>query len=136
MTNYAEKNPQGYQATHITSSRAFGYRKPQFGERRPSPTTSTAAPQAAASSTESDSSEGGVDPDEAAAEERAKIDLQISKAKADNCDLGKRNLAQLEAFTRIRVKDDDSGEERMMSDEEKASKIGEARQIIRDNCTA
>jgi hypothetical protein len=37
-------------------------------------------------------------------------------------------------YNRIRIKDE-NGEERILTEEEKASRTATARQIIRDNCT-
>ena len=124
VTNYAERNPQGYDAQFISSSRPFGY---QRGSGRP-----RAQQQDSASTESTTSDESGSDISIAA--ERQAMAQQIAEVKRSNCEMGKRNLAQLEAFRRIRVKDE-NGEERLLSDEEKAQRINETRQIIRENCT-
>jgi len=124
VTNYAERNPQGYNAQFISSSRPFGYLRdsgrPQ-AQRQDSANTE---------STTLDESDSGISMEA----ERQAIAQQIAEAKRSNCEMGKRNLARLEAFRRIRVSDE-NGEERLLSDEEKAQRINETRQIIRENCT-
>jgi len=131
VVNYAEKNPRNYDATHITSTRAFG--------RREIPRQPVAGTNSDGGSSDSDGrdSDGegsaGIDPDEAIAAERARVAAQVAQVKQGNCDIGKRNLAQLEAFSRIRVQGED-GQERVLTDEEKQQRINEARNIIRENC--
>ncbi len=124
VTNYAQRNPKGYDADFISSSRPFGY---QRGRGRPQAQRQASA---GTESTTSDESGSGISIEA----EREAIALQIAEVKRTNCEMGKRNLAQLEAFRRIRVRDED-GEERLLTDEEKAQRIDETRQIIRDNCT-
>lgn len=124
VTNYAQRNPQGYDAQFISSSRPFGF---QRGSGRPQ------AQQPDSADTESTTS-GESGSDISIEAERQAIAQQIVEVKRTNCEMGKRNLAQLEAFRRIRVRDE-NGEERLLSDEEKAQRINETRQIIRENCT-
>ncbi len=124
VTNYAQRNPQGYDAELVGSSRPFGYRR-ESGRPQEQQQGSTSS-----ESTTSDES----DDDFSIEEQRRAIDEQIAEVKRTNCEMGKRNLAQLEAFRRIRVRDED-GEERMLDEEEKAQRINESRQIIRENCT-
>ena len=63
------------------------------------------------------------------------VAAQIAALKSANCDIGKKNLVQLEMFDKIRIKNDD-GTDRLLSPAEKAEKIAVARQTIRDNCTS
>ena len=93
-------------------------------------------PTASASNpTEAPATDGNdtADLDTQIAIEKARIDQEISQAKKSNCAIGKRNLVQLEAYARIKIKDDD-GTERTLTDSEKASRIAEANQTIRENC--
>jgi len=122
VTNYAQRNPTGYDADHVTKARRFGDR---FVEERRSATPPNSTPV----------SSGEVDPDAIIAEEREALAVEIASLKKSNCDIGKKNLARLEAFRRIRVTDD-LGENRVISDEEKAEKVAVARQVIRENCRA
>tara|TARA_E500000331_G_scaffold346234_1_gene384852 strand:- start:1964 stop:2194 length:231 start_codon:yes stop_codon:yes gene_type:complete len=73
-----------------------------------------------------------VDPDAIAANEKASIQAELAKIKADNCRIGSQNLARLESYARIRIRGDD-GETRFLNDEEKAQPTEEARALIRDN---
>ncbi len=123
VTNYAERNPPGYDAEFVTRYQRFG--KPtQPRDETPAPAVSNSF---AASGTSS------VDPDAIVAEERDALRVKIASAKYSNCEIGKRNLAQLEAFRRIRVSDD-NGENRLLTQDEKQAKADEAREIIRENC--
>jgi hypothetical protein len=142
VTNYSER-PDDKLATQMSrNSRTDGrqddetqYRGSRPGavvapEEEPQPdrtVTTTPSPVGTAG-------DGGVDPDELIAKERAAIAAKIAETKSANCEIGKRNLAQLGAYSRIRVKDD-NGEERVLTDEERQAQIDEARQIVRDNCT-
>ena len=54
--------------------------------------------------------------------------------KQDNCRIGTQNLARLESYSRIKVREE-NGEERFLNDEEKARRTDEDRALIRDNCT-
>ena len=132
VTNYSERNPQGYNASHVTPQGRFGYRY-----QPPAADTDTPAPPAA-EETQAPASDSETLSDaqieQQIASERARIDAEIAKAKSSNCRIGKRNLAQLEAYARIRVKDDD-GQERVLTDAEKADRIATARKTIRENCT-
>ena len=123
ITNYAQRNPGGYDAELVGSARPFGYQR-QRGR-----------PQAQ----QQVSSNAGLPADESGSNisievERAAMNRQIAEVKRSNCEMGKRNLAQLEAFHRIRVRDA-NGVEKLLSDEEKAQRMDETRQIIRENCT-
>jgi hypothetical protein len=144
VTNYAERDPKGIQAQHVTKDRRFGERydepdqrgsrpgavSPEPGGSRPGATE----PESPSTTQPAAQTSGDVDPDALIAEESAKIAEQIAKVKGENCDIGKRNLAQLQAFSRIRVTGDD-GQERVLTDAERQAQIDEARQIIRDNCS-
>ena len=121
VTNYAERNPQGYQARYITKTQRFGQRIAPTPEATPGiPDAPQGAPP--------------VDPDDVISEERAAISAEIASAKKSNCDIGKKNLARLEMFSRVRVTDE-KGESRTLNADEKSAKEEEARKIIRENCT-
>lgn len=124
VTNYAQKNPLGYQAQFISKSRAFGRRIIKPKPVLPPPTS----PRLSDTTNE-------IDPDSAIAEERAVIQAEINKQKKSNCAIGKKNLARLEMFSRVRVTDKD-GESRTLTSDEKIAKEEEARRIIKENCRA
>ncbi|MEM7365938.1 MAG: DUF4124 domain-containing protein [Pseudomonadota bacterium] len=119
VTNYAERNPQGYNARLITKQR-------RFGERYQAETPAAPTTVASASST-------SIDPDALVADQRAALEAEVAQTKASNCKIGRDNLVRLQAFARIRVRGDD-GQERVLSPEEKQSKMDDARKIIQDNC--
>lgn len=125
VTNYSERNPQGYSAEYITKESRFGY---QFQPR------DSSAPAAPNQDVEEEASPEDQEIDAQIAEERARVNQDIAAAKSSNCQIGKRNLAQLEAYSRIKVKGDD-GKERVLTDSEKAERIAKAKKTIRDNCT-
>ncbi|MCB1644135.1 MAG: hypothetical protein KDI36_01715 [Pseudomonadales bacterium] len=131
VTNYAERNPKGYDADHVTPSHRFGERilTPRQAEaaaansRRPGGQT----PSPAAPADE-------VDPDALIADEAARIARDIAETKRSNCEVGKKNLTNLKMYTRIRVTDE-NGQERLLTPAEKDQKMEEARQVIKENCT-
>ena len=129
VTNYAERNPEGIDATFVSNSRAFGQRTlPRESQSR-----DTGRPQAATSSS-TPSSTSSVNPDSLVDEQAAALAAEVAAVKQKNCEIGKNNLAQLKAFARIRVTDE-KGENRILTDEEKQARADQARQTIRDNCT-
>jgi len=124
VTNYAEKNPLGYQARFVSKTRTFG-------QRIATPTPAPAVPNIP----DAPSSVNEVNPDAVIAEERAVIAAEIATAKKSNCSIGKKNLARLEMFSRVRVTDE-NGQSRTLTVEEKSAKENEAREVIKDNCAA
>lgn len=128
VTNYAQRNPQGYNADYVGRSRQFGQ---HIDPRRPG-----AAPidveQSNNSSTKKQTK--AIDPDALVAEERAALTAEINATKASNCEIGKKNLAQLQTFNRIRVQDED-GVTRVLTSSEKDDKTTQARQVIQENCS-
>lgn len=126
VTNYSQNNPRGHKAKHVTGSFRFGER--DFSQAADAP--GQGRPQSAAGNTD----ESGVDPDQAAAEQRSAVAANIAATKQKNCETGKRNLAQLQSYSKIRMRGPD-GKERVLSQQERQDQINEARQIIRDNCS-
>ena len=129
ITNFAEQQPRGSAARYTTATKGFGdhtfaadepAQQPMRGSR-PAPAPETFSAE--------------VDPDRIIAADRAMVAAQIAALKSANCDIGKKNLVQLEMFDKIRIKNDD-GTDRLLSPAEKAEKIAVARQTIRDNCTS
>ncbi len=124
VTNYAECNPEGISATFVGKDRSFGRPGRAF------PADPDRAPDVAV---EADSR--NINPDQLVEEDAAAMAAEVAETKRRNCEIGKINLAQIRAFARIRVSDE-LGENRILSDEEKEAKAEEARQVIRENCTA
>ena len=123
VTNYAESKPPDYDARHVT-------RRQKFGEQIVDDPPDASPTQTSRSGEPSDAAIA----DEANAKARRALIAKIAATKRSNCEIGRRNLIQLEAYRRIRVSDD-QGENRIISDDEKAAKIEQAREIIRDNCS-
>ena len=123
ITNFSERDPKEYNATFVSSEARFGIQ-----QRR------QAAPQSPASyGSKGLPEDTKTSEDEQIGAEQELVRQQIAKAKQSNCEVGKRNLAKLQAFARIRVKDDE-GKETMLSDEEKQQRMEQARITIRENC--
>jgi hypothetical protein len=131
VTNYAQKSPQGLEARLVGRSQGADRDDAIVDTRRGSRPGAEQAPQASQTDTTSE----GVDPDQVIADERAAVAAKIAEQKRGNCNIGKNQLTTLEMYSRIRIKDE-NGEERILTEEEKASRTATARQIIRDNCTA
>ena len=121
VVNYSEHNPQGFDARFITRSQRFGYQSDEPLEQE--------APEQAATAAEEER-----DIDVEIATQRARIDKEIATAKKSNCNIGKLNLAQLQNYNRIKVQDDD-GQIRVLTEEEKQSRIDKAKTTIRENCS-
>jgi len=121
VTNYSERNPLEYQARYITKTRRFGQRIALI------PTETTKAPNPP-------QGRPAGSPNDVIAAERSIVSAEIASAKKSNCDIGKRNLARLEMFSRIRVTDE-KGQNRILSSEEKSVKEADTRKIIRENCS-
>lgn len=127
VTNYAQKNPRDYPAERITATGHFAAKTLIDSEQSQAPNRGSRPglpPEPI--STE-------VDPDKLIAEDRERIAGQIAAQKRSNCEIGKKNLVNLETYPRIMVKDE-NGEDRLLTAEEKTAKIGTARQTIREYC--
>ena len=122
VVNYSEHNPQGFDARFITSSQRFGYQSDE-------PLEQEAPEQTAAPAADEER-----DIDVEIATQKARIDKEIAAAKKSNCNIGKLNLAQLQNYNRIKVQDDD-GQVRVLSEEEKQSRIDRAKTTISENCS-
>ena len=122
VTNYAERNPEGVNATFVSRNQAFGRRAADEGR----PTTAASQP--------SQNARQVTDPDALVDEQAAVMAAEVAQIKRENCNIGKNNLAQLKAFSRIRVSDE-QGQNRILTEDEKEARSDKARQTIRENCT-
>lgn len=129
VPNYSDKIPVGYEGNKVDKSEDSNYKPSQTGAQTPN----GASAEADASKKE-DTKEKDAKTDAMASEETKKVEEEIAEIKRSNCEIGKRNLAQLQAYARIKVKEDD-GKERVMGDDEKNAKVDEARKIIQENCS-
>jgi hypothetical protein len=97
VVNYAEREPTGFNARHVTPGhRAFGHRQTQTRE----PSTTPTAP---AGATSGSSANAGFDPDSVVADELESEQAKLADIKRRNCDIGKKNLIQLQTYSRIRA---------------------------------
>ena len=132
ITNYAEHEPDGIaNARHITTAVPFGERIPGVDS---SSGTDQAAGRPGSSAKDDASGKGGVNPDAAVAGQKAAIKSEIAEIKRKNCEIGKNNLAKLESYSNIRVKDA-NGKVRVLSEQEHQARIKQARQVITQNCS-
>ena len=126
VVNFSERNPQGYNARHVTAGqRQFGY---HYEDEEPE------EPPADPQSSEQAVPPAGERPiDKELVEEEKRINQEIAATKRTNCNIGRLNLKQLQNYNRIRMKDDD-GKVRVLTDEEKQARIAEAQKTINENC--
>lgn len=127
ITNYSQENPKNVDAELVTTITRFGRRirqTPRAAERSsPADTSFTAGNR---------QSRGGQLPE---SKETIAIREEIARVKVANCEIGRQNLVKLESFARIRVPDG-SGGERVLSEEERASRIQTNKKTISVNCGA
>ncbi len=125
VTNYSQRNPRDVDAKLVSKSAPFGTKNaPTQRGIRPKrlPAGQSQAQPAPA-------------PDASMDKEEQAVAEEIARIRASNCNIGKRNLAKLQAYARLRVNDPDGGD-RVLTDEEKQQRIENAQKTIRDNCGA
>lgn len=125
VTNYSEHQPGEYEAKLVASRHAFGRKRQSTVSQLETPTNSDLS--------RSTTTTGTIDPDALVAAETARLKKEVTQTKRSNCEVGKRNLAQLQAYSRIRVSDE-KGENRILTPDEKLAKADEARAVIKENC--
>lgn len=122
VVNYSERNPQQFDARLITRDQRFGYQRDKTIEKQaPVPQPSSLAEEAER------------DIDVEIATQKTRIHQEIAAAEKSNCNIGKLNLAQLESYNRIKVQELD-GQIRVLTEEEKQSRVDAAKKTITDNC--
>ena len=132
ITNYAERNPEGINATFVSQSQSFG-RRP--GGRSAAESPAASADPSASQSAATGNGNLGPDPDALVNEQAAILAAERADIMRKNCEIGKNNLAQIKAFSRLRVTDE-NGQNRILTEAEKEARAEVARQTIRDNCSA
>jgi len=130
VTNYSQRDSKEYHAQHVTQAN-----RPDLNRGRPQAATrlAPAAPAETTAATTAAPAEE-IDPDALVAEQAAALASELAEARRTNCEAGKQNLAQLQAFRRVRVTDD-KGVNRILTEAEKAEKTDSARQLVRENCS-
>ena len=138
VVNYSERKPRGVPANQVTliSDRAT----------RPSSTPTTpdyTVPGSTDNASPSGNSAGAIDTTNLNADQRDMLaDLQqseterkaqVAKIRKDNCERSRRVLKNLSNVGRIRVRGED-GQERVLTEEERSSRIQEAQNGIAINC--
>ncbi|ARU54934.1 hypothetical protein OLMES_0842 [Oleiphilus messinensis] len=105
-----------------------------YGDRRPSDKSSeslevktghSAPTQEAATSKTDEAKPTAGDPAAAAA-------YKEQRKKA--CEIAKTNLSKLQSYSRIRIKDKETGEYKYLSDEQKQAQVKESERIVKENC--
>ncbi|MCG8611215.1 MAG: DUF4124 domain-containing protein [Pseudomonadales bacterium] len=106
-----------------------------YGDRRPSDKSSESlevktghsapSPAAATDEAETPTKSSGGDPSAVAA-----YNEQRKKA----CKIAKENLTKLQNYSRIRIKDKETGEFKYLSDEEKQAQVKESERIVKETC--
>jgi len=129
VVNFTQLKPKDVSAQHLTTI-AGG--PTMVGEdsaaTRPAPVASSAPAKQELNKTQQDMLQ------DLQAAETARQE-EVARIRAANCQKSRKVLAQLSAKDRIRVRGDD-GTERIMSEEERQSRIEEAQQGIVQNCAA
>lgn len=121
ITNYAERNPEGVNATFVSRNQSFGQRAGRDTAQEGSKASPASKPS-------------GPDPDALVGEQAAILAAERADIQRKNCEIGKNNLAQIKAFSRLRVTDE-NGQTRILTEEEKEARADVARQTIRENCS-
>ena len=98
VKNYSERAPSGHKSTHVTENKRFGYTPKPSAETHFEGSKATNRSKLLATP---------ADPDELIAEEKAKFEAELSAEKKQNCEAGKKNLARLETYARIKVLGED-----------------------------
>ncbi|WPC05890.1 DUF4124 domain-containing protein [Pseudomonas benzenivorans] len=112
VTHFGAQPPQGAQATSINTATP----PPKPAEPQPAPTFKNIA-----------------DPEQAAIDKKVKQEVAAKEAERKQyCDSMRNNLAQLQNNPRVRIEED--GEVRRLSEEERQERIGAAQKSIADNC--
>ncbi len=125
VVNYTQMKPEGVQAERVHA---------QGG--RPSAPAAAAGDRPATQSADA----SGLSPkqqemlsDLQSAEAARK--QEVARIREANCERSRRVLDRLSANARIRVRDD-SGEERVMGEDERQNRIAEAQQGVAENCVS
>ncbi|MBV1879773.1 MAG: DUF4124 domain-containing protein [Pseudomonadales bacterium] len=121
VTNYAAQKPNDHEAKHITTNRSFGQ---NYSSENPEQLSDTPTRKAKDRPSEQD---------KALAQTRSNHNLEVAAAKRSNCQIGRRNLAKLEEFARIRLTDEKGGS-RILSDDERTARLNKANKTIKENC--
>jgi hypothetical protein len=128
VVNYTQMKPQGVQAERVRTQ----------GGR---PSAAAAAPSAAAEQPASRNADASqLSPkqkemlDDLQSAEAARKQ-EVARIREANCERSRKVLDRLSANARIRVRDD-SGEERVMGEDERQDRITEAQQGVAENCVS
>lgn len=114
VTHFGSQPPQDQSATSINTSAA----PPKATEQEPEPAPTF---------------ESIADPEQAAFDKKAKEEVAAKEAERKKyCENVRTNLAQLENNPRIRV--EENGEVRRLSEEERQQRIADAKAAIAENC--
>lgn len=118
---------------HYSSQKPVGQEEVETVKVRKGPKIQPKAEPAEEAAAPAEPAEGEVDPEVAkeAAKQKAKVDAEL---KQKQCAAARKNLAALNASTRVMQVDEATGERSMMTDDQRAKAFAQANQAIKDNC--
>lgn len=128
VVNYTQIKPQGVQAERV---RTQGGRPSAAGAPAVKPVQQPADPTADASQLSPKQQEMLKDLESAETARKQ----EVARIREANCERSRRVLDRLSANARIRVRDD-SGEERVMGEDERQDRIAEAQRGVAENCVS
>jgi hypothetical protein len=118
VVNYASEKPQGIDAKLVSDAHRFGETIPERPKREPPPPRPI------------EIAPGAAEP----ADNQAQFEQSLREAKAakrQNCVRARDNLSKFQERGRIRVPEENN---RVMTDEEKAAKVQQFEEAIKENC--
>jgi len=141
ITNFSAQRPKDHpEAKHIVEGEGAAQsledsRRPGYEQFKRETEAAAAAAAAKRAPAAKQPAKKSVNPDQAAAADRAKLEQKVAAEKRSNCEKAQRNLQMLQTHPRIRTAGP-NGEQRVMTPEEKQAKIQESQAAIRDNCSS
>lgn len=140
IVNYSERKPRGIPDSQVTVVSDRSSRPSSTPNANALPqTTSSRAPAARASGLPSEGQPGLNDEQQAMLDrlQAAEVErqAQVEQIRNDNCNRARQVLANLSSRGRIRVVGAD-GEERVLPEDERTSRIEEAQRGVASNCDA
>ena len=124
VVNFSQQNPTGVDARLITKEHRFGEKIIEKPSDEPVPVPPLVAPP---ESEDLNAEEKRIQ------EKFEKTMKEIAIAKRENCDRAKKNLTNYNNRGRIRLQDED-GEYRILTDEERQENINKFQNGIKENC--
>jgi hypothetical protein len=128
VVNYTQMKPDGVQAERVHAQGG----RPSAAAPAPSEPADRSAAQSADASQLSPKQQEMLNDLQSAEAARKQ---EVARIREANCERSRRVLDRLSANARIRVRDD-SGDERIMGEDERQNRIAEAQQGVAENCVS